>query len=91
MPLNLHKLQFNHFTSTTNVMTSIVFIFTALLKIRTRKNCVTLRHDGEAAENYVLECDALWSGIEILPVCRKKKKNPLSPASVKIKWWFPFT
>jgi hypothetical protein len=39
---------------------------------------VILRHDDEVAEAYVLERDAVWSGIEILPVCRKKKSFAFS-------------
>jgi hypothetical protein len=49
---------------------------------------VILLHDEEAAETYILECDAVWFGIGISPVCRKQKP-PLPPASGKNKMAIP--
>ena len=76
---------------TNNKIIDHIFILKTLLKNSEldKKNCVILRHDDEAAETYVPECDAVWSGIEILPVCRKEK--PLSPASGEIKHQPPLT
>jgi len=48
---------------------------------------VILRHDDEVAETYVLECDAVWSGIKILPVCRKK--NPFASSFTENKMAVP--